>query len=156
DEADLATVSHDGTRQLLTATGLLPHAVLLPEWAQFGLPSVYETARSDTYSQVGAFWPTFGEGHWVYLVYFKVWEQNKSPLLDKPEDALRAVLTDRYFHEAAANPKDPDKLVRARTMAWSLSYYIMNRHLDQFLRYSEELNALPRDLELDDETHLAC
>jgi hypothetical protein len=156
EEAELAAVSREGTRQLLTACGLLPRAVLMPEWVQFGLPSVFETPKYDPFSQVGAFWPTFGEAHWVYLVYFKLWEQAKSPLLEKPEEALKAVLTDRYFREAEADPKDPDKLIRARVMAWSLCYYLTSRNLDGLLRYSEELNALPRDLELDDDAHVAC
>ncbi len=156
DEADLAVISHEGTRQLLTASGLLPQAVLMPEWVQFGLPSVFETPKYEPFSQTGAFWPTFGEGHWTYLVYFKLWEQGHSPLLDKPEDALKAVVTDRYFHEAEADAKNPDKMIRAHVLAWSLCYYLTARHIDGLLRYAEELNALPRDLELDDETHLAC
>src|SRR5207244_1590368 len=39
DEAELAAVSHEGTRQILTASGLLPRNLHAPEWAQAGLGS---------------------------------------------------------------------------------------------------------------------
>ncbi len=153
EESELAGVSHEGTHQLLIATGLMPRTVVLPEWLQVGLPSAFETPRYDPVSQVGAFWPTFAAPHWVYLTYFKLWDRNKSALLESPEVALRGVLADRYFHEANG---DPDKVLRARVMAWALSYYLLQNKLDGLFRYAEELNALPRDLELDEDTHVAC
>ena len=73
----LAAVTHESTRQLLTATGLLPRNVVLPEWVQFGLPASFETPKYDLLSQAGAFWPTFGEPNWVYLTYYKLWEKEK-------------------------------------------------------------------------------
>lgn len=159
EEAEQAAVSHEGTRQLLTAIGLLPRTVLLPEWVQSGLPSVFETPRSDPFTQAGAFWPTFGEPNWVYLTYYKIWEQSKPPstwLEKTPAEALQAVLTDRYFMQANTAKEDVavDETIRARTMAWALSYYLVQRHLDDLLSYGEELNALPRDLELDDQAKL--
>jgi hypothetical protein len=154
EEAEYAAATHQGTRQLLTASGLLPRGVVLPQWLQSGLPSVFETAKTDPYSQTGAYWPTYGEVNWVYMTYFKLWEQTKPVMLDSAEDALRAVLTDRYFRDAALDPNNPDKLIRARTMAWALAYYLANRETTKLLRYGQELDALPRDLDVDPEAHM--
>src|SRR5262249_42642542 len=35
DDGERATVGHDGTRQLLVASGIAPRTVILPEWIQF-------------------------------------------------------------------------------------------------------------------------
>src|SRR5262249_17010946 len=36
EDAEIASVTHEGTRQLLAATGQLPRNVAVPEWLQFG------------------------------------------------------------------------------------------------------------------------
>jgi hypothetical protein len=156
DEAEYAAGTHFGTRQLVTAAGLLPRGVQLPQWLQFGMASAFETAKTDPYSQTGAFWPTYGEVHWVFMTYFKLWEQTKPPMLDSPEEALKSVLTDRYYREASLDPKDPDKLIRARTMAWALAFYLANRESTRLIRYGHELDALPRDLDMDPEAQMLC
>ncbi len=82
----------------------------------------------------------------------------KATALDAPEDALRSVVTDAYFREAG-RATDPDKspaLLKARTMAWALFYFLAERKQDELFRYFDELANLPRDLEFDDETLLAC
>src|SRR5262249_10781012 len=45
DEAELAAVSHEGTRQLAVASGLFSRNVILPEWVSFGFASVFETPK---------------------------------------------------------------------------------------------------------------
>ena len=163
EEAELGAISFDGTRQLMTAAGFLPRNVMVPDWVNFGLPSVFETPRYDSSAQAGSFWPIFGEPNWVWMAYYKVWELNKAHWLEKPpEVALTNVLTDRYFFKALPT-KDPaplttpeDELVRAKTMAWALSYYLVHRHLDGLIRYGKELDAQPRDLEMDEQAKLLC
>jgi hypothetical protein len=150
EESEQATTSQEGTRQLLTAVGILPRTVDLPEWAQYGLPSVWATPKYDPFTQTGAFWPTFGTPSWTHQPHFKVLEASKQ--LDPAEDALRKVLTDRYYRDA----NDPQALLKARTLSWALSYFLAQKHLDGLLRYGQELSALPRDLELDESVHLAC
>lgn len=153
EESEIATTSHQGSRQLLASLGMLPRAVEMPEWIQFGFPAFFETPKFDPLIHTGAFWPTTGAPSWTYLVQWKVWEQENQ--LEEPEKAIRNVLEDTYFDQAKAG-KDDVVLLKARTMAWSLTYYLMERQLDGLLRYSEELSKLPRDLEFDGAVHLAC
>ncbi|MBL8793428.1 MAG: DUF1570 domain-containing protein [Planctomycetia bacterium] len=153
EESEIATTSHQGSRQLLAALGMLPRGVEMPEWIQFGWPAFFETPKFDPLIHTGAFWPTTGAPSWTYLVQWKVWEQEKQ--LEEPEKAIRNVLQDTYFDRAKAE-NDDVLLLKARTMAWSFTYYLMERQLDGLLRYGEELAKLPRDLEFDGDIHLAC
>src|SRR6202011_6124844 len=73
--------------------------------------------------------------------------------LDRAPDALRAVVTDKYFRDIHDETKT-GRITKARTMSWALTYFLMNKRLDQVLRYYQELNNLPRYLEFDDETLL--
>lgn len=151
EESELATVTHAGTRQLLTATGLLPRTVVLPDWLQVGLPSFFETPKFSQETLTGAFWVTCGAPHWVYHPLWREFEERK--VLDAPEEAMKAVITDAYFHEARF---DPRAQLRAKVMAWSLVYFLAHRRLDNLLTYCKELGGLPRDLELDEDVYVAC
>jgi hypothetical protein len=148
EESSLATVSHNGTRQLLFATGLLTRNVAVPEWIQFGAASFFETPK-------GAFWPGIGAPSWKYGVKFKAWKTPLAPGMPKTlEDsaiAIRNVITDQYFR-AIKSESDKEAVAKARTMAWSLTFFLMNRKIDNLMRYFQELNALPRDLEFDPDT----
>jgi hypothetical protein len=149
EESALASVSHEGTRQLFVATGLVSRSVNVPEWIQFGEGSFFETPK-------GAFWPGIGAPSWTYLVKYRLWKTTKR--LDPPEVAMRKVITDQYFREAR-DIKDESKktpMLKARTMSWGLVYFLMNRRLDQLQTYFDELNKLPRNLELDDQTLEIC
>jgi hypothetical protein len=162
DESEMATVSHEGTRQLLAASGLkpgttlLPRGVAAPQWVQFGLGSFFETPK-------GAYWSGTGAPSWKYLTSFKA-RQELNKGLDPSDVALKKVITDAYFHDAdkvaaTANALPTAKegaLLTARTMTWSLTYYLARRQLPGLLRYLEELNKLPRDMEFDDEVLLGC
>jgi hypothetical protein len=146
EEAEVAAVSHEGTRQLLAATGLLPRTVSLPEWVQYGLPSVWDTCKYDPVLRTGAFWQGFGLPSWTHIAHYKVMEVNKE--LPAPEQALSAVLTDLDFR-LARFLRDPERTMKARTMSWALCYFLAQRQLDGLERYGQELSALPRDLDLD-------
>jgi hypothetical protein len=168
EESSRASVSHVGTRQLLVAAGLLTPRVEAPEWVQFGAASFFETPT-------GAYWPGIGAPSWKYLVKYKLWRQAdrdaqqaeeearkaRRPVvvaerkLERSDEAIRRVITDRYFREARDELKKGPEL-KARTMAWGLAYFLMNRHLDGFLRYCEELAQLPRDMVPDDDTLVMC
>jgi hypothetical protein len=147
EESELATVTHEGTRQLIAAMGVLPRSVQPPLWLDSGIASFFETPK-------GAFWPGIGAPSWNYLVHYKQWETEKK--LDKPEDALRGVLTDRYFREAHASKNKEKALQKARTMAWALTYYLMHKKRDGLLRYYQELATMPRDLEFDADVLMGC
>jgi hypothetical protein len=154
EEGEIATVSHEGTRQLLAATGLLPRTVEVPRWIEFGLSSVFETPKSDPDAKIAVLWPIFGAPSWTYHVQFKVWELGKK--LDDSSKALEGVVTDRYFHQAAQAENPKDAIHKARTMTWSLSYFLAEKKLDGLLKYLDELAKLPRDLAFDEDVLLGC
>lgn len=159
EEAEVNSVTHEGIRQLLAAvavegssTPLLPRAVESPWWVQFGMASFFETPK-------GAFWQGMTGPNWTYLRKYQEMENAKDPSkkLDKAEEALRNVVTDGYYRRAS-EIKDKDLAakahLKARTMTWSLTYFLAQKRLDGLLAYFEELGNLPRDLEFDDEVLL--
>jgi hypothetical protein len=150
EESEIASVSQAGTRQLLTATGLLPRTVVLPEWIQVGLASFFESPKFSHESLTGSFWVTCGAPHWVYHALWREEEDRKK--LPEPAKALLDVVSDRYFRTAVQETQQ----TKARTMAWSLTYFLAHRKLEALLAYCRELGTLPRDLELSDEVYLGC
>jgi hypothetical protein len=146
-DAEVASASHEGTQQLIAAVGLLPRSIEAPRWLDFGMASFFETPKE-------SFWYTVGGPHVPYLLTFKKWETAKK--LEKDAvTTMRAVVSDRYFrHIRDGKQKDKD-LTRARTLSWALTYFLVKRHPDYLLKYYEELRALPRDLELDEDTLLS-
>lgn len=147
EQTERQAVTHVGTLQLATASGLLPRTVTAPHWVQFGVGSFFETPRE-------AYWPGTGAPHWNYLTKFQLWQEAKK--LDKPDEALRKVVTDAYFHDAhsdheARTDHDRDAILKARTMTWSLTYFLAQQRLDQLLGYYRALASMPRDMELGEE-----
>lgn len=178
DEAEFMTTSHEGTRQLIAAVGLLPRAIAAPQWIDYGMGSFFETHK-------GAFWASTAGPSWVHLNAFKNLEKDKR--FEKTDANLKNVVTDHLFHEAkeldrkekedrqkererAKTPtpggvlqpeppapreseKDKDTaekaLGRARAMSWGLTYFLAQQRMPQLLRYYQELNQLPRDLRFD-------
>jgi hypothetical protein len=152
EDAEIASVTHEGTRQLLAATGELPRNVVVPEWLQFGWASFFETPMGSPWMTVGTpsstLLPEFN-----YLQHYKAAE--KAGKLEKQRyQTLIKTVTDAYFREYAAQPKSDEARIKARTVAWSLTYFLANKELDGLRRYHEELKKLPRDLEFDPQTLL--
>jgi hypothetical protein len=156
-EGRLATVTHNASRQLLFASGLLPRNVTAPEWFLFGMGSFFETPYQSPWAGVGA--PSF-----YWLPRFKEMKKgDKEPHFEKtPLATLKAVVTDSYFRNLPA-PGDPDTparkahdeaLRKARAASWGLAYYLAKERIDGLQRYCKELGKLPRDLELDEQTLL--
>jgi hypothetical protein len=152
EEALLAAVSYEGTRQLITASGLLPQGVEAPQWIDFGLASFLNTPR-------GAYWPGIGGPNMQNLATIQLWAKRKDKNLEPNAlEALQAVVTDRYFQEVkeakAKETKEEAKaregqLKRARVMAWALTFFLAQKHPDGLMRYYEELANMPRDLRFD-------
>ncbi|HEY7313830.1 MAG TPA: DUF1570 domain-containing protein [Gemmataceae bacterium] len=156
-EAELATISHDASRQLLFASGLLPRNVAVPEWILFGMGSFFETPLQSP-------WPSMGAPSAYYL---PLWNDLKGKGFEKtPGLTLRKVVTDAYFRavpeegkSGSAERKDHDVAVRrARTAAWSLTYFLATSkaQFPKLQTYFKELSKMPRDIELDDEILLGC
>jgi len=156
-EAELATISHDASRQLLFASGLLPKNVAVPEWILFGMGSFFETPLQSP-------WPSMGAPSAYYLPR---WTDLKAKGLEKmPGQTMRQVITDGYFRgvpeegkAGSAERHAHDAAVRkARTAAWSLTYFLAtsNSRFPGLQRYFKELSKMPRDIELDGEILLGC
>ncbi len=154
-EAELATVSHDATRQLLFASGLLPRNVAVPEWILFGAGSFFETPLQSP-------WPTIGAPSPYYLPR---WREMKDKVYEKDRvDTLKKVVTDAYFRSLPPDGKSgsPERTLRetalrkARTAAWSLTYFLAQDKRDGLRRYFAELSKMPRDIELDETVLLEC
>jgi hypothetical protein len=145
-DSEIASITHESPRQLLHAIGLTKRNVITPEWLQFGMGSFFQIGK-------GAPWGGAGGANFIYLLEYKERAQHRmSGRLEKPVDALKAVVTDGYFR-ATHNGKDETALMKARTMAWSLTYFLAHRKLgnDQYglIRYYRELSRMPRDLSFD-------
>jgi hypothetical protein len=140
DESEVASVSYEGTRQLIAAIGLLPPSIEAPQWIDFGVASFFETPK-------GSFWTGYGAPSHPYLINYKIWEATNK--LDKPAEALKAVVTDGYFRKVNDSKNKERALDKARTMTWALTYYLAQKHREKLRRYYDELADLPRDLEFD-------
>jgi hypothetical protein len=154
-EAELATVSHEASRQLVFSTGLLPRNVAAPEWLLFGLGSFFETPLESPWAGIGA--PS--------SYFLPRWHELKAKGFEKkPEDTLTKIVTDAYFRglpsavekDSAAHTAYEHAVRKARTAAWSLTYFLAKQKLEGLQHYFKELGKMPRDIELDDEVLLGC
>jgi hypothetical protein len=146
-DSELASISHDATRQLIYAAGLLPRNVAAPEWLLFGVASFFETPT-------GAPWPTTGAPSGEHLPIFKVLTKTKK--LDKPYEALVQVVTDGYFRQSDLAGDKQGGLRKARATAWSLAYFLIQKKPEALQRYAKEIGKMPRDIDLDGEVLLSC
>jgi Protein of unknown function (DUF1570) len=175
DEAELASATHEGTRQLFASTGLLPRNVTVPEWLRFGLGSFFEMPKGpfpgDFSAVKVALYPGAGGPSWAYMGYFTELERT-GRLPKKREGTLVLTITDEYFRLAregleekrklgethpagvALNELRENALARARTLSWGLTYFLANERFDGLQKYFEELRKLPRDLELDEDSSM--
>jgi hypothetical protein len=172
EEGEMTTLSHEGIRQLVAATGILPRTVATAEWARFGLASFFEVPHY-------AFYPSIGGPSWEYLATFKALRVRKKLEAKDAKEILLKVVGDEYFHpaydamhkaqEAKAKNKDKDQrqilqmkadiqLEMARATSWSLMYYLMrNKKYNEALqRYFQAVADLPRDMDYDSKVLKEC
>jgi hypothetical protein len=163
EESEQATLTHEGIRQLLAATGLLPRNVAAGEWVRYGLASFFETSHT-------ALYPTLGLPNWTNLVAFKQLRMGPVLASERAPQVLRGVITDAYFRQAyvslakagrnphamALHAKAYEDLELARATAWSLTHYLMTKKLDNLVGYLQELSNLPRDTVHDAAVLQAC
>lgn len=148
EESRLRTITHLGSAQLIAEARLLPEGVEAPRWIQFGVPSFFETGE-------GSLWPNTGLPNQKYLTKFQAWKSTEKAerVLDKAPEALRSVVTDAYFN---SSHEEPEALLKARTMTWSLTYYLAMTNLEGLKRYYQEMAKLPRDMAFDEPALMAC
>jgi len=152
DEAERAGVSHDAGRQLLFASGLLPRGVAVPEWAQFGMGSFFETPMHSP-------WPTPTGPSSQYLTLYRVEMGDKGKRFEGDAyKTMHKIVTDGYFRGLTAEElkKESPERLKARAATWALVYFLAQKKRDNLMHYFSILKEMPRDLELDDATLWAC
>jgi len=115
DEAEMAAVSREGTRQLLFSTNVLPRNVTLPHWLMQGSVNFFTRPRGPAYVTIGdndkpfmtvAFSTGYGVPNYVLQRYFREMAAHKE-LNQDPVKLLENVLTDAYF-SGLKDGIDPD------------------------------------------------
>jgi hypothetical protein len=158
-EAERATTTHAGARQLLAGSNILPRNLSTAEWARSGMASFFETPYRAFYSGVAG-------KSWTHLISFRHLRNMNKLEAKKSADVLLKVISDYYFneyHDTALEYQDTTKDYKdvlqerlldeeelARCTAWSLTYYLAHKRLDDLMNYFAELRKLPRDVEYDD------
>lgn len=176
EEAEIASATHEGTLQLIAASGLLPRTASAHEWVRYGLASFFEMPKAPFFGHStnivkAAFWPSAGAPHWAWKPYYDELFASKQ-LGAAPIITLIETLIDQDFYTAHENARrvrertgrgetldeqsnlHRPKLARARTLSWALTYFLMEKKLDQYLQFLEAISNLPRDTEIDDSTLL--
>jgi hypothetical protein len=165
-ESARESTTHEAIAQLVAASNLLPRNVRAAEWLRYGLASFFETP-------VRACDFTTTLPSTTNLISFRQFLKSRKPAVDekdKTQSAFEAVkvqilfdtITDGYFREtfdlfrfvkAGKKSNDPVRLLAwkqleiARATSWSVTYYLMDKHLDKIFTYCDYLKQLPRDID---------
>jgi hypothetical protein len=117
DEAEIAAVSHEGSRQLLFTTGALPQHVTLPNWLTIGALNTFTRPRGPAFITVGddekpyvavAFATGYGVPNYVLQRHFtEMGDRSHNELNPDPVALLENVLSDAYFN-GLKGAIDPD------------------------------------------------
>lgn len=174
EEGERATVTHDGTRQLFVAAGLQKPAVIMPDYLQFGVASVFETPKGPYPTIVplevrSPYWHGWAGPSWEYARIYKLIEQGAldetgiAPIRTGIEITaatllLRRVVMDADFNQARdlGQRAGAMRLIQARTHAWALCYYLTKMRTAGLIKLYDELAKMPRDLELEPNELLGC
>lgn len=172
EDGERAAVSHEGTRQLFVGAGLQPRTLVLPTWVQFGMASVFETAKPPyplAPVEVRApYWHGWGGASWKYTRLFRHFEHEQSMgaregIIREDKEFTRAgrtllhTIRDSEFSEARENPRQGSlHLLMGRTYAWGLCHYLTRMRTAGVIRFYEELAKMPRDLELEPDEVVGC
>jgi hypothetical protein len=171
EEAEIAAATHEGTKQLFAETGLLPRNVLAPEWLRFGIAALFEMPKGPFPGGTGqlkvALYPGGGGPHWAYMRYFEEMREANRITQDSAPELFIETVIDEHFRNARqaeamsrlisrrneegdskATPAE-ELYARARTLAWSVVYFMAKAHFNKFEVFLDELAKLPRDAELD-------
>ena len=171
DESERAAVSHDGTQQIFVGAGLQRTNVVMPDWVQFGMASVFETPKSPCYGPVDVrspLWTTYVVPSWAYARAFRDLDKEsaqanedgnpfKSQQFDRKGQLMLDVVTGREFAAAHIPGRGQgERLITARAHAWGLCYFLLKKRTVGVIKLYAELSKLPRDLEPDPKDVLAC
>ena len=178
EEAEIASATHEGTKQLFAEAGLLPRNVLAPEWVRFGIAAVFEMPKGPFPGSGGqlkvALYPGGGGPHWAYMRYFEELRDQKVITGEMSPDVFIDTVTDQNFRRARkaaveertaakkaeegdskATPSE-ELYARARTYSWAVTYFLAKAKFKEFERFLQEMAKLPRDAELDAQAVIVC
>lgn len=174
EESERASVTHDATRQLFVGCGYQKPTVIMPDYLQFGVASVFDTPKGPYPSFVplevrSPYWHGWGMPSWQYSRIFRLIEQGQVPdsvmmpirtgtEITQATIMLRRVIMDSDFSQARdlGSRGGQARLIQARAHAWGLCYYITKIRTSGLVKLYEELAKQPRDLELEPNELLAC
>ncbi|MCA9142515.1 MAG: DUF1570 domain-containing protein [Planctomycetaceae bacterium] len=132
-ERTVATVIHEATHQIAFNCGLQTRYADIPLWVSEGVAIYFETP--DLRSSKG--WRNIGGVNQVRLQEFGRYFRNR------PADSLLTLIsTDDRF-------RDPRQAGDAYAEAWSLNYFLIRKHLKEYLQYMKVLSE-KRPLRYDD------
>lgn len=119
EQSEVAGITAEGSRQVLTYAGLIPRSVRVPAWYERGLTSYFETPRgpfAGAPKEVGApLWTATNGGRWAYLRPLQGWIQAPEMLKKAESDYKRAVDADSPNREERR--KERDKMARSTPKA---------------------------------------
>ncbi len=132
--ADVEVVSHECTHQLAANTGLFPRNVRVPKWVHEGLAAYFECPSDGAWSGIGAV-------NKRRLAYYRVMEP------DRAHSNIDFIVSDQLFDFAYASGSI-NTIEHGYGQAWALTHFLVEKHLDQFIRYYKELGEMPPDVRL--------
>ncbi|HUG66447.1 MAG TPA: DUF1570 domain-containing protein [Pirellulaceae bacterium] len=123
-ERTVATVIHEATHQIAFNCGLQTRYADIPLWVSEGVAIYFETP--DLRSSKG--WRNIGGVNHVRLQEFGRYLRNR------PADSLVTLISndDRF--------RDPRTASDAYAEAWSLNYFLIRKHLQEYLEYMQVLS----------------
>jgi len=126
---NVATVVHEATHQLAFNCGVHTRYADNPMWVAEGLAMFCETP--DTRSKSG--WKTLGVLHKPRLGRFREYAESR-----RNDDSLLTLIQneDRF--------RDVETITDAYAESWALTYFLIRRHRDEYVKYLHHLAAKPR------------
>jgi len=121
----VATIVHEATHQIAFNCGLHTRQSDCPLWFSEGIAVYFETP--DLRSSRG--WRGIGEVNWPRLKQFR------SYLRRRPADSLVTLLSDDARLKSTEAGRD------AYAEAWALTYFLINRHSEQYVSYLKLLST---------------
>ena len=131
DGQDISVVSHECTHQLAANTGLFPRNLHVPRWVHEGLAAYFESPSDGAWSGIGAV-------NEERIMFYRALAE------DREHSSIDFIVGDQIFDYAGSI----GAILHAYGQSWALTHFLVEKHLDQFIRYYKELGEMPPDVRL--------
>jgi len=128
---DIEVVSHECTHQLAANTGLFPRHLHVPRWVHEGLAAYFESPSDGAWSGIGAV-------NQLRIGFYRALAN------DTQHSSIDFIVGDQIFDYAGSI----GAILHGYGQAWALTHFLVEKHLDQFIRYYKELGEMPPDVRL--------